>query len=297
MATFRIGLVIALAVGCMAVGAREASAQADPQNFQFLSGQAVAPFFDGWSRNPDGSYEMHFGYINRNYNEEVHVPIGPNNRMDPAPEDRGQPTYFYPRIYHRMFSFPVPADFGLDQEVVWTITTRGEEHRAVGWLQPEWEIFADSGALYGSEGDSSENVAPSLTIEGDRTASVGETLSLVVTVTDDGLPPPREFGGSGQSTPPTLEDDPDAPTIPVNVPALLPENRKDPTRVSYDNVTVTWTQYRGPIGATVEAAGEAEGGSVTMNLDFTHPGEYLFTVEASDRDADVSEELVITVTP
>ena len=72
---------------CLVVGfgaAQHARAQADPQNFLFSSGQTIQPFFEGWAHNPDGSFEMHFGYLNRNYVEELHVPIGADNRIEPA---------------------------------------------------------------------------------------------------------------------------------------------------------------------------------------------------------------------
>ena len=61
----------------MVVGlASKAGAQADPLHFMFNSGQTIQPFFEGWVRNADGTFEMHFGYLNRNYVEELHVPIG-----------------------------------------------------------------------------------------------------------------------------------------------------------------------------------------------------------------------------
>ncbi len=123
---------------------QDARAQADPSNFLFNSGQTVGPIFEGWWRNPDGSYEMYFGYINRNYVEEVRIPIGPNNRFTPGAPDRGQPTFFYPRVNHRLFSVTVPGDWG-DKELVWHLTVRDQTHRAVGWLQAEWEIADPAG--------------------------------------------------------------------------------------------------------------------------------------------------------
>ena len=37
------------------------------------------PYFEGWEHNPDGTYSMVFGYLNRNYEEEIDIPVGPNN--------------------------------------------------------------------------------------------------------------------------------------------------------------------------------------------------------------------------
>src|SRR6266536_3419603 len=35
------------------------------------SGQSITPSFEGWFKNPDGSISLSFGYLNRNYTEEV----------------------------------------------------------------------------------------------------------------------------------------------------------------------------------------------------------------------------------
>ena len=61
------------------VAATGASAQ-----IRFDRGQNVAPVFEGWEQNPDGSFNMVFGYMNRNYEEMPHAPIGPNNAFEPA---------------------------------------------------------------------------------------------------------------------------------------------------------------------------------------------------------------------
>ena len=112
-----------------------ADAQPSPYNMRFRSGQTVQPVFEGWSRNPDGGFTMHFGYFNRNFVEEIHVPVGSDNRFERDEIDAGQPTFFYPRAHRRVFSVRVPSDFG-DQQLVWNLTVRGETLRALGWLEP-----------------------------------------------------------------------------------------------------------------------------------------------------------------
>ena len=62
---------------------------------RYARGQDVSPTFDGWERNPDGTFSMWFGYYNRNTEEEVDVPIGPENNFDLGNGDQGQPTHFY----------------------------------------------------------------------------------------------------------------------------------------------------------------------------------------------------------
>ena len=59
--------------------------------------QNVVPVFEGWLRNPDGAFTMVFGYFNRNLKEELAIPPGPENKIEPGELDRGQPTYFLPR--------------------------------------------------------------------------------------------------------------------------------------------------------------------------------------------------------
>ena len=80
---------------------------------QYATGQNVAPTFEGWEHNPDGSYSLVFGYLNRNYEEEVDIPIGPGNSFTLKGEtfgDKGQPTHFYPR--RQQFMFKAQVAFG-----------------------------------------------------------------------------------------------------------------------------------------------------------------------------------------
>jgi len=89
---------------------------------RFATGQNVAPVFEGWEQNPDGTYSMVFGYLNRNYEEEVDIPVGPGNTIDPG-NDRGQPTHFYPRRQRFVFKVVVPKDWDKQRRVVWTLTS------------------------------------------------------------------------------------------------------------------------------------------------------------------------------
>ena len=56
------------------------------------TGQGVAPVYEGFNVNPDGSFNMWFGYMNRNYEEELDIPVGSDNNFQPG-VDRGQPTH------------------------------------------------------------------------------------------------------------------------------------------------------------------------------------------------------------
>ena len=39
----------------------------------------ITPVYEGWLPNPDGSFELLFGYMNREWSGETHIPIGPSN--------------------------------------------------------------------------------------------------------------------------------------------------------------------------------------------------------------------------
>src|SRR5712672_909144 len=49
----------------------------------YASGQDVVPAFEGWEKNADGSFNMVFGYMNRNYEEEIDLPVGADNMIEP----------------------------------------------------------------------------------------------------------------------------------------------------------------------------------------------------------------------
>ncbi len=283
-----LGVCVVVGLG----GPEDVRAQADPQNFLFNAGQTIQPFYDGWAHNPDGSFEMHFGYLNRNYVEEVQVQIGANNRISPEGPDRGQPNYFYPRVNRRVFSVTVPADWG-DRELVWQVTTHDESYRAVGWLQPEWEISAPGAGTASAEGPA--NQPPTLAVEAPSAIALGEVLTMMAIVADDGLPEPRQPGGGGRGTLPTFEPDSDGPTLPVNVPQVQTDRLKSPVRGRVDRVNVSWTQLRGPIGASVEVQDDAPDGVAAVTAMFESAGVYLFRVQASDGRLSASEDVSVTV--
>jgi len=285
----RIALGSAAILGLTA----QAQAQADPQQFMFNTGQSIQPFFDGWAHNPDGSFEFHFGYLNRNYVDEQHIPVGADNHIVGSDADQGQPDYFYPRKQMRVFSITVPADWG-DRELVWRVTVGEEIHEAVGWLQPEWEIDAIPGIQRVDPAVLAVNDTPTLSVTGPASAALGDAVSLTVTVSDDGLPPPRVFGGGGQGVLPTFEPVP-GPTVPINVPRAHARSRHAPTRAEVDGVTVRLKQMRGPAGARLQTDRYAEGGMATVSGSFAQTGEYLFRVTASDGPATVTEDITVTV--
>src|SRR5437868_5559303 len=113
--------VVALAIGAspMVVVAQAPLAPAS------AAGQTATPAFEGWYKNPDGTFSLSFGYYNRNTAEVLSVPVGSDNFIAPGDANQGQPTYFYPRRHWGVFAVKVPADFG-DKKIVWTLKVRGK---------------------------------------------------------------------------------------------------------------------------------------------------------------------------
>ena len=103
------------------------------------SGQSVTPAYEGWWQNADGTYNLLFGYFNRNTKETPDIPIGPNNHMDPGPPDQGQPTHFLTRRHKGVFTVTVPKDFG-DKKLTWTIVANGKPLSVPGYLGAAWII-------------------------------------------------------------------------------------------------------------------------------------------------------------
>src|SRR5262249_51558318 len=99
------------------------------------TGQTVSPAYEGWYRNPDGTFTLSFGYYNRNASEVIEIPIGKNNFVSPGPENQGQPAEFQPRRNWGVFGVRVPADFG-KKEVTWTLTFRNVTYAIPGSLHP-----------------------------------------------------------------------------------------------------------------------------------------------------------------
>ena len=155
---------------------------------RYATGQDVVPVFEGWERNADGSFNMVFGYMNRNYEEEVDVPVGPNNTLEPGSIDQGQPAHFYPRRQQYVFSVRVPKDWG-KKDLVWTLTSHGKTEKAYATLMPTWEI--DAGTYQQNRGGPGElgeaDDPPSIKVEGapQRETVVGTSLVIDAFVTDD----------------------------------------------------------------------------------------------------------------
>ena len=278
---------------------RGANAQGNPEpnSFKFNSGQGLQPIFEGWAKNPDGSFSMYFGYFNRNFAETLVVGVGAENKIEPGAPDRGQPTVFGTRIHRKEFSVTVPKDWG-KKELIWSVTVRGTTERAVAWLQPEWEIDPIYAGKSRSE-ESLKNTPPKASLTVPSTVALPNPLTLTATVQDDGLPVPkkRELSAAAlaQQTPPTLKPLPDQPEVPVNVPAIASGARPRGAQAP-QGLVVNWVVWRGPAAVTFDAAtAPVKDGKAVTTATFTKPGTYVFRARANDGELVDEKEVSVTV--
>src|SRR6476469_8973676 len=98
---------------------------AGAQSLTYTKGQNIAPAYEGWEQDADGSKWFVFGYMNRNWVEEIDLAPGPDNNIMPGGPDAGQPTHFLPRRNRFVFRVPVPKGFTEKDELIWTLTAHG----------------------------------------------------------------------------------------------------------------------------------------------------------------------------
>ena len=286
----------------------------------YSRGQNVSPAFEGWEQTADGTMYFVFGYMNRNWEEELDVPIGADNTIEPGGPDLGQPTHFLPRRNRFMFRVRVPKDFG-DKEMVWTLVTKGKTEKAYASLKTDYFIddvvvASETGAL-GAGTSSPEiraNKRPDIKVEQKTIgARVGEPIELVAWVMDDGVPKrPAPTAAQLAAAARALNTSPTAPRNPVlNPPSRITVNKRT-------GLHMMWFVYRGPNNVRFDPmqvkpwedtrAGAnspwaplwtpptipADGKVVTKAI-FSAPGTYVLRARADDGALYDDEELTVTV--
>ena len=254
-------------------------------NIRHNSGQPVIPYFEGWIRNPDGTFDMVFGYFNRNYVEELAIPAGSENSVEPGDTDQRQPTYFLPRRQRYVYRVRVPANFG-KQELVWTLKSNGRTEKAYGNLLPEQEITERVVMTNGNydPGLDDPNKPPSIVVAPPAAVNAGLPITLTAKVTDDGLPKLR----------PVAPEPPPPPSAPGGFAAA---QRNTSAVARPRGLTVTWLQYSGPAKVTFSQAGaiDVTNGQAETRATFPTPGIYELVAVAADPGR-LSTRTEITVT-
>ncbi len=321
----------------LAVASGSAGVGVHAQVLTYTKGQPISAAYEGWEQNADGAKYFVFGYMNKNWEEEIDVPVGLDNGFAPGPVDRGQPTHFFPRRNRYVFRVPVPSQFGERDELVWTLTTHGRTSKAYASLNADYRLDAlaeasDTGALPGmaSSPELRANKPPTLEVEGSRTRTVkvGQPLVLVANVTDDGMPKAtteeeainrarraQTTAANGQGPAAGSSDVSDTPDVDIwRVPPSQGSVHKN------NGLHLSWIQYRGPaavhfdppqiktwedlrVGANSPWASVwfapplPSDGRVTTTATFDVPGTYVLRARADDGPATADENVSVTVTP
>jgi hypothetical protein len=227
------------------------------------SGQNITAAYEGWFGNPDGTFSILFGYYNRNLKQDLDIPVGPNNRIDPGGPDQGQPTHFLPGRQWGAFTVTVPKDFG-SNKVTWSITANGSTTQIPAGLNPLYELAPFQDAT----GNTPPWVGFSQTgpfakgpriVVANMSTPAATPMPLTTWVADDAVRPPG-----------------------------APQNRLPP-------VTITWSKYRGPGAVTFLTAragaakadftapsGAVFAGKADTTATFSEPGEYILRVVGND---------------
>ncbi|HEY7388357.1 MAG TPA: hypothetical protein VH640_07600 [Bryobacteraceae bacterium] len=229
------------------------------------AGTGVTGAFEGWFKNSDGSFSLLLGYFNRNEKQELDIPIGSNNQIEPGGPDRGQPTHFLPGRHWGLFTIKVPA--GFVDKITWTISANGETTVIPASLKPDYELspFQESSGntppvLRLEEAGASVQGPQGLTAE--RTVKLNSPLPLTVWVSDD---------------------------LKTGKGSVIARNQKSP-------VIVRWTKYRGP-GVVTFAKDSPEveklqqkdvpfSGKAATTASFSEPGDYELHVVINDLTGD-----------
>lgn len=249
----------------------EVGAQQLPSEPQRQFGSGITGAFEGWFDSPAGERLFLIGYLNRNMAQEIDVPIGSNNRIEPGGPDMGQPTHFLPGRQWGVFVIPVPKEFTTaDQRFTWTIVANGQTTTIPLRLHPDYTVtpFSDVAVkntppLVRLEQNGAPLQGPVVRIEmaPTRTTSVSSPLSLPVWITDDA----RYASGT----------------------MAVPRNLPPP-------VHLTWSKYRGPGSVVFDAvsppvqtlAGGAVNvefrGTATTTARFSEPGDYVLHLLVND---------------
>ncbi len=245
-------LIIPLLLGALQVAGPLASLSSAQQN------QPIYPAYDGFLKNPDGSYTISFAYFSHNANVVTIAP-GADNAFAPAPGDRQQPTTFLPGHWRFQCVMVVGSDF--DGKMVWNLayagTTTGTSQRM---LQSNWNLVEGAEELKKIDYAKAPrgvclNRAPLVRVLGAvgrgeaaaLSARAGEQTSLFGSVHDEGLP-------RGKA------------------------------------ITPSWTQVSGPAPARFENSNAARTHAI-----FPAAGAYVLELTATDSELTTSARVTVNV--
>jgi hypothetical protein len=264
-------------------------------------GSSVTPAFEGWYYAKDGSQNLLVGYFNRNTKQELDIPVGPNNRIEPGGPDMGQPTHFATGRQWGVFTIKLPKDFGA-KKLTWTIVANGLTNAITLHTQADYvvEPFEDAAnkntppKLKFHDGGSLFTGAP-VGIAEKYTATAGAPLTLTVWATDEGAKinvPEGRGRGRGAAARGATPGAVDA-AAGARGDAAAAQGRGGAGRGGPEGaftppppIAITWTMFRGPGEVKFEnqkpKVAVDDGGKATTTATFSAPGEYILRVQGND---------------
>jgi hypothetical protein len=258
-------------------------------------GSSVTGAYEGWYRTKDGSINLLVGYFNRNTKQELDIPIGPNNRIEPGGPDLGQPTHFLTSRQWGVFTIKVPKDFGT-QKLAWTLVANGQTNTITLHTKPEWvlEPFEDPASkntppVIAFQPNGAAFTGPPSGVAATFTTTVSDKLTLTAWVTDE----PQKLNVATALL--TIPGAP-APAGAAPTGGATPTGRGRGAAAAEGGgfgqspVLLGWSLFRGPAPVVFDpirpTANRAEGGRATTTATFSAPGEYILRLQANDSSGD-----------
>jgi hypothetical protein len=254
-------------------------------------GQNVSPVYEGFDKNPDGTFNLWFGYMNLNWEEHLDIPVGLNNTFEPGNPDRGQPTHFAERRHKDVFRVVVPANFG-QQKLTWKLTSRGKTESIAGTLNPVWQIDRRRTTRGGNDDAIDSNTPPVASVQPpEQTVMAGAKAALAISATDDGLPKrirtsfPAPNGGDVPAqlyaVPPSTA--PQRGAAPGGGGGGAGRGGPQAANGEGGSLSYEWFEFRGPGKVTfVPPRGMLAVGKASSTAVFSAPGDYILQVVVDD---------------
>src|SRR5262245_28412012 len=245
------GFTALLTLVMPAVLASQQPTISDRMGVRHWSVQGVSPVYEGFDTSPDGTYNLWFGYMSLNWEEQLDIPVGPNNTFEPGNADRGQPTHFAERRHKDVFRVIVPANFG-QQKLTWKLTARGKTESIAGTLNPVWQIDRRRTTRGGNDDAIDSNTPPVASVQPpEQTITAGAKATLAISATDDGLPKRirTSFAApNGGDVPPQLYAVPPSTAPQRGAPAGGGGGRGGPQAANGEggSLSYEWFEFRGP---------------------------------------------------
>jgi hypothetical protein len=232
------------------------------------SGGPIYATFEGWGPLKDGTNALLLGYFNRNRQQVVDIPIGPDNSIEPGGPDYGQPTHFLTGRQYGMFAITVPKDWG-NKKLTWTINANGHKTAVSFWLNPPYWIDYFKNTANGNE-------PPRIKFAMNGTEYIGPPKEKTVATLTATVGQPLDLTAWAADQPPTIKFEEGAePAAPATPPAATrkPANEPPPAFIGGRVVSVSPAAGGGGGGGAAAAAARNRGDIQVIWKKYRGPGD------------------------